>query len=47
MKNIIFLIFFLAFHFSELIPQKYPLNEEVKIYYDKDWRTVMIKDSAL
>tara|TARA_B100001059_G_scaffold110908_1_gene111071 strand:- start:250 stop:2031 length:1782 start_codon:yes stop_codon:yes gene_type:complete len=46
MKNIIFLIFFLAFHFSELIAQEYTLNEEVKIYYDKDWRPVEIKDSA-
>ena len=40
------LLFFLVFHFTGLNAQDYPLNEEVKIYYDKSWKPVKIKDSA-
>ena len=41
-----FVVFFLVFHFTGLKAQDYPLNEEVKIYFDKDWRPTTIKDSA-
>jgi len=41
-----FVILFIVFHFIELNAQDYPLNEEVKIYFDEDWRPVEIKDSA-
>ena len=41
-----FVVFFFAFQFTVLEAQEYPLNEEVKIYFDKDWRPVEIKDSA-
>ena len=41
-----FVVFFLVFQFTGLMAQDYPLNEEVKIYFDKDWRPTTIKDSA-
>ena len=41
-----FVVFFLAFQITGLMAQDYPLNEEVKIYYDKSWKPVKIKDSA-
>ncbi len=36
----------MVFHFTGLNAQEYPLNEQVKIYFDKDWRPTTIKDSA-
>ena len=41
-----FVVFFLVFHFTGLKAQDYPLNKEVKIYFDNDWRPTTIKDSA-
>ena len=41
-----FVIFFLTFQITGLNAQDYPLNEEVKIYFDDDWRPTTIKDSA-
>ena len=41
-----FVVFFLAFQITGLNAQEYPLNEEVKIYFDEDWRPTKIKDFA-
>ena len=48
MKSLHIKLFFIliAFQITGLKAQDYPLNEEVKIYYDNDWRPTTIKDSA-